>query len=636
MNAPLFALLVGVDRYSHPDVPGLAGCANDVRAMRQVLVDTFDVPGDHVVELVDEEATRSAIVEAFATHLRARGEAWQRVGGGTEPPAFLFYFSGHGSRARDVTGREPDGYHETIVPHDARHPDVYDIRDLELAAWLEDLPGENTTVVLDCCHSGSGTRGRRSQRVRAVPPDPRPQTDLLDRQRSPTTRSRTRGVTTGGPVRHVLLAACTAEQEAFEHVGDDGTVRGAFTYFLVPQLAAMGAGPRLTYRQLHERVRFAVNDARRNQTPQCEGDVDRLVFDHRRRPWSVQAAVIGIRRERVWLDAGRVHGLTPGSTMALERADGRSAIVALEHVEPVRSAGPVLGRVALPERGTGAHLDRLDLGAHRWRLHVTAADQPATASFVAAMRSGPLAGVVTHADALDDADMVVTVEDGRLLLADASGRRLVAADDPLAFVAAVAHVARFAWLLRSERPTLQRGMPPPVHLRVKALVADTFGERQLTEVSRRPDGAHEVVAGTPLVVELANDARVPLYAALIAFTSDWAVTVLHPSVRGAQDRMAPGATVTVGGAPERSLTAFLPDHADEAIDHLRVVATTHATSFDALALAPPPAEWSAAGPLPPPPTGREALAETATPPRRGNGVPSLWVTTDAVLVTRRD
>lgn len=636
MDAPLYALLIGIDTYSHPDVPDLQGCANDVRAVRELLVDTLGVPRDHLVELVDAQATRSAIVDAFATHLIARGDAWQRGGGDgdSQPPAFLVYYSGHGSRARDATGQEPDGYHETIVPHDARHPDVFDIRDLELAEWLDRLPGSNTTVILDCCHSGSGTRGRRGARVRAAPPDVRPQTDLVGRRRPSPAAAPTRGVTTAGTARHVLLAACAAQQEAFEYVGEDDTVRGAFTYFLVPELAAIGERPTLTYRQLHERVRFPVNDARPGQTPQCEGDVDRVVLGHERRPWSVHATVIGVRRERVWLDAGRVHGLTRGSRMALERPDGRAATVALEHVESVRSAGPLLGDAALPERGTGAHLDTLDLGAHRWRLHLAAADDPATAPLIAAMDSGPLAGLVAHVAAPGSADLVATVADATPALSDASGRRLVACDDPLAFVTAVEHVARYAWLLRSERATLQRGLPPSIRLEVKAITTDAFGERLLTDVPGHPEGGHEVVAGTPLAFVLTNDAKVPLHAALVAFTSDWTVTLLHPGVAGAQDHLGPGTTVTVGTG-DRSFTASLPEHLDEATDRLRLVATTQPTSFEPLALDPPPADWSTAGPLPEPADGRPPLIEPWLAPRRGAGVPSLWVTADAVLVTRR-
>jgi hypothetical protein len=43
-----------------------------------------------------------------------------------------------------------------------------------------------------------------------------------------------------------------------------------------------------------------------------------------------------------------------------------------------------------------------------------------------------MAGLVDREDATGSADVVVTVEDGCPVLSDASGRRLVGSDDPLA------------------------------------------------------------------------------------------------------------------------------------------------------------------------------------------------------------
>lgn len=632
MEAPLYALLVGVDRYASAEVPDLQGSANDVHAVRDLLVDTLGVPPDHVVELTDERATRDAIVGAFTDHLIARGDAWQDAPDREHPPGFLLYYSGHGSQARDVTGRETDGYHETIVPHDARQPDVFDIRDVELAAWLAALPGDNVTVILDCCHSGSGTRRpERGQQVRSAPPDERPQTDLLDREGQHHPSRSTRGIDAGEAGSHVLLAACGHHQEAFEYVGADDRVRGAFSYFLLPQLATILDEPGLTYRQVHERVRFPVNDVRSGQHPQCEGDVDRVLFSRERRPWSVHAAVIGIRRERVWFDAGWIHGVTPGTRMALERPGTRPGAVAVEHVEPVRCAGPLVDSAALPVRGTGAHLDRLDLGEHRWRLHLAVVD-PRTAPLAAAAADGPLAGLVATVTAPDDADLVVSVEDERAVLMSGDGRRLVACADPLALVPAVAHVARFTWALHLTRADLGPGVTGDVDLQVQRITSDAFGEPRFDDLPRGEDGL-QVDDGTVVALAITNRAGTPLHAAVVAFAADWSVRVLHPSVRGARERLAPGTTATIGTG-DRSLTAELPPGRDRTVTRLRLVATTHPTSFDALALEPPPGTWGDAW-VDRPPAVHGTPAGPRLPARRGAGPPSRWATADAVLITER-
>ena len=59
------ALLIGVDRYLSNDMNTLKGAANDARRMRGVLVGRFEFPADNVRVLLDEEATRVAILDAI-------------------------------------------------------------------------------------------------------------------------------------------------------------------------------------------------------------------------------------------------------------------------------------------------------------------------------------------------------------------------------------------------------------------------------------------------------------------------------------------------------------------------------------------------------------------------------------------
>ncbi len=85
----------------------------------------------------------------------------------------------------DTTGVEPDGYNETIVPYDSRTQGIYDIPDKVLTSLLARLAttkGTNITVILDSCHSGSGTRKIElpgAACVRQIPADERiPPADL--------------------------------------------------------------------------------------------------------------------------------------------------------------------------------------------------------------------------------------------------------------------------------------------------------------------------------------------------------------------------------------------------------------------------------------------------------------------------
>jgi hypothetical protein len=643
VDVPLYALLVGIADYPHPSLSRLYGPRHDVEDLRAALVDDLGAPAEHVVTLVDEQATRAGIEAAFASHLHAHGDAWRAAGAEGPPPAFLFYFSGHGSQARDETGVELDGLDETLVPHDGRETSVYDVKDHELGRWLARLPGDNVTVVLDCCHSGSGSRDTRlppapappsdddereedpDDAVRSAPPDLRPQPATR-----PSSLGPTRGVSVEGSGHHVLLAACRDHEEAFEYRGPDGTVRGALSTFLVPALLAAVDRPGTTYRELHQMVRFDVNRARPLQSPLCEGDLDREVFSSRRvtpEPGAV-GHVIGLRDGEVWCDAGVVHGITPGSR--LRAAD---TTISVRRLEPTRCAGPPVEGAGerLPARGTGVRLARLDLGAGRWRV---LADQATADVLATAADEGPLAGLVTVTDDETAADLRVRRWRDGGEVRDAAGRRLVRHGSAAGLVACLGHLTRVAHLRRLERDQVAPGVAGGVELTIHGALADPLsGEVDLHELPVDDDGATHVTVGERLVLEVANTAEVPLHLGIVVLSDDWRVTVLHPAVRGAEDRFAAGVRYHLGTAHE-AFFATLPAGRSSTTDLLRAIVTTHPTSFEALELDRPDGTWRRAADLPAPPGG--------TPPVIGPEVasgdadaPDGWATASVRLTTRR-
>ena len=135
----MVALLVGIDQYASPTIRDLGGCVNDVDTMAQLLRDKFNVPPANIKKLINREATHQAIKQAFRQHLIGQAQAWVQAGRPEPAPAFLFHYSGHGSQALDESGLEPDGLDETLVPHDSRLNDVYDIKDWELGQLIDEL-----------------------------------------------------------------------------------------------------------------------------------------------------------------------------------------------------------------------------------------------------------------------------------------------------------------------------------------------------------------------------------------------------------------------------------------------------------------------------------------------------------------
>lgn len=149
------ALLVGISNYPHlPAESQLRAPSGDALRMRDFLVGQGLFAADEVALLLNSEATADRIVGEIAG-LSAETVPGDRV---------LIYFSGHGTRFDDKDGDEEDGQDEVLVAADALAPGGPGrtlpglIPDDIMALLLARLAGREVTVILDACHSGTGTR----------------------------------------------------------------------------------------------------------------------------------------------------------------------------------------------------------------------------------------------------------------------------------------------------------------------------------------------------------------------------------------------------------------------------------------------------------------------------------------------
>ena len=317
MTQTLYALLVGLNTYDASSrVPALRGCQNDVQAWQAYLEARADGYRLQVKSLVNEQATRSAVIEGLRQHLGQAGEG---------DTAFFFY-AGHGSQEMAPEAFwpvEPDRLNETLVCYDSRTDGQWDLADKELAKLVAEVSakGAHTTIVLDCCHSGSGTRGEgdAAVSVRRAPTDRRSrpmESYLVSPAEVEPPRPVTRGLvgpTTGWRLpqgRHVLMAACRDIEEAKEYVAD-GEARGTFSYFLLETLQkANGA---LSYRDLFKRTHALVRRKVTAQTPQLEAphlaDLDQAFLGGAIAPHPPYFTV-SHHPDHGWvIDGGAVHGV---------------------------------------------------------------------------------------------------------------------------------------------------------------------------------------------------------------------------------------------------------------------------------------------------------------------------------------
>jgi hypothetical protein len=220
------ALLVGINNYKA--VEHLRGSLNDVAAMRQILTTRWGFSPDNVVTLTEEAATRDAILRSLE----------QLVSESGPNDTVVFHYSGHGSQVKDLNGDEEDGLDETLVPYDGRTPGVPDIVDDELDVIFSKLKAGTALIILDSCHSGTGTRGI-DFRPRGIPQDTR-----LEVYQSPAVRPiegvSTRAIIPRVESRQLVMSAVPANQEALDGP-IDGEYHGVFTFVLSKALAAAPA-----------------------------------------------------------------------------------------------------------------------------------------------------------------------------------------------------------------------------------------------------------------------------------------------------------------------------------------------------------------------------------------------------------
>ena len=330
-----YAVLVGVGNYELEGVTDLQGPPNDVRMMQEALRDR-NVPDANMAVLADgipgaALPTRAAIMDALNAVVDKIDEA---TPGGD---SVTLYFSGHGTRQPDRNDDETDGLDELFLPMDIRKWDGSNdaqaqvpnaIVDDELGVLVAAMRAKNATVwvIMDSCHSGSGTRfAQRDVRARQVPTsvfgfhaDPLAVTvEEKDDFGAPGIRQED-ALEKGGFVAFFAAQAFQQAVEVAMERDDDGTKTfyGLFTAHLAQRLKT---SPDLSFRQLFEAVKFDIEkyqaDRGGSQWPAFEASRDAME----------QVPISrGSGKNRTWrlaanntITAGVLHGLRNGSVLAV-------------------------------------------------------------------------------------------------------------------------------------------------------------------------------------------------------------------------------------------------------------------------------------------------------------------------------
>jgi metacaspase-1 len=290
---------VGINKFLDPGA-ALSGCVQDCATVRAICVDP--VMGFNPLNIrlaCDERATRVNLFERLAW----MGEGWNNP----DPryDAAVIQLSCHGTQLADRNGDEVgDKLDECMCPYDFPNlwdrdtaPDVEDCKaylgyapgpllcDDDFGEFLSRIPKHvSTTVILDACHSGSGTRdvraGIKNRGIRAP-------FDIMSRAMGRLLPLRKFGAKPVGPrdagdihyvdQNHVLLSGCRDDQTSADAF-INGQSQGAMTWSLNEALAQLGffTGIRPTWLTVHSKMLELLAAGGFDQRPQLTGPEDLL------------------------------------------------------------------------------------------------------------------------------------------------------------------------------------------------------------------------------------------------------------------------------------------------------------------------------------------------------------------------
>lgn len=237
----------------------LQGCINDALNMQALLSSRGF---DHLELLLEKDATTAGIKAALA----------RLVAGAVPGDVLVFHYSGHGSQLPSKL--EADGFEEIICPIDLNWTTRV-ITDADLKQVFNGVPkGANTTLILDCCHSGDALNQDVGDSIGTASKAIEPPVDgrYLAPPASIEAKLGDRALVDWQASRDVndsaLLIAGSHANQTSADAYIDGVHQGAATYAL---LQAVKANPNITYKQLVDEMTGFMVTGGYTQRPELDG-----------------------------------------------------------------------------------------------------------------------------------------------------------------------------------------------------------------------------------------------------------------------------------------------------------------------------------------------------------------------------
>lgn len=337
------ALLIGIGKYPEQGGWATINSANDLGLLRESL-QAQGFNKENILELSEDQATKANILKMIKVDF---------TGKLSKGDIAYFHFSGHGQQMQDKNGDEVDGLDECIVPFDSPKKYVegqYEgerlISDDELNGALTDVrkklgPNGHLIVLLDACHSGTGTRGSALARGTTEVMASKNYTENLNKKSLTKEFKQTEQASTTGLAPFVAFFGAAQNQLNYEMTDDKKVSYGSLSYAFSKNLVQIGQ--ETSYRGLFDKIRNEMASIAPLQNPQAEGDLDMEVLNGKALANAEYYKVLSvIGTDQVLINAGQLHNLFENSKVGFYPIDTRD----IEKAQPLVTGTVILSKAA--------------------------------------------------------------------------------------------------------------------------------------------------------------------------------------------------------------------------------------------------------------------------------------------------
>jgi hypothetical protein len=331
------ALIVAIGNYPDPVINHwkVISSLNDIPLIKNALINNQQFDEKNIRVLADSQATKKGIVDALDDLVRS-------VKSGD---IVVIHFSSHGQQIEDDNNDEIDGLDEAIVPYGAVYSsDPKKFEQFSPGYLRDDLFGDKVIqlrnklgkngdllVIIDACHSGSGTRGVETAKIRggnAPMVSNKFSTKRISNTEDAGVFKENSGTRlSADAATYVVISGAQAKEINYECSDDNDNPVGSLSYSFSKAISTLKGN--ITYRGLFALIENVMREKAPNQKPVLEGDgIDRELFGGK---YEKQQPYFSINRSLsknnlVVLNAGFVSGISKGSEINFFEAGTNSTI----------------------------------------------------------------------------------------------------------------------------------------------------------------------------------------------------------------------------------------------------------------------------------------------------------------------